>query len=197
MTGIRFIWPIDSVAVDLVLSGDRNLAMPNLIGFFRQRNAGDLVHGSCSVEQAEFYSCRILGKEGKVDALPIRSRSKRGWAAGPNGVAIHGVLFFQPCERIRRVCFLVIMLGMTMPRKWHCGHGVRTFLCSRLRKRGEDPIDERGQLARVFIELARATTNSIQQKNYETDSSYPRRHLHRSGLQQQRQRIPSIQRRTI
>jgi len=33
---------------------------------------------------------------------------------------------------MRRVCFLVIMLGMTMPRKWHCGHGVRTFHCSRL-----------------------------------------------------------------
>ena len=92
MSGSGIIRTINPVAIDLIQFREGNLAMPDLIGFFRQGNACDLVRGVRSIKEAEIDAGRILGKECKVDSLPVWSRSKRSRTSWPNSVAIHSML---------------------------------------------------------------------------------------------------------
>src|SRR5512141_31244 len=85
--------------------------MPDLIGLLLYSNARRLSVGVGSVEQAEFHSRSILGKDGEVDSLAIPCGSQ--WI-GPSRPRSHFsslriCLLVVKCNSLPAVCSLVTL----------------------------------------------------------------------------------------
>ncbi len=66
----------NAVAVQRARPQARNVAMPDLIGVFRQRQAFDFAL-SRRIEQTHFDFFSVFGKEGEIDPLAVPCRTER------------------------------------------------------------------------------------------------------------------------
>ena len=79
---------MDAVAVDEAGSCAVEVAMPDLVGFFRQGNAARLGGGVGGVEQAELDLRGVFREQRKIYARAIPGRAEGCGLAGPDRVVV-------------------------------------------------------------------------------------------------------------
>ena len=76
MAGVRLVRTVDAIAVDQTGTRGRQVAMPDLIGIFRQLDALELGL-AIRVEQAQLDLGGVRLEQRKIDAEPVPCRAER------------------------------------------------------------------------------------------------------------------------
>ena len=76
VSGFGFVWSIGAVTIADARPCRGQVAVPNLVGVFRQLDALEL-GSAIAVEEADLDPCGVSGKYREVDAEPIPGRTKR------------------------------------------------------------------------------------------------------------------------
>src|SRR5215831_5319865 len=76
VSGFGFVWSIGAVTIADARPCRGQVAVPNLVGVFRQLDALEL-GSAIAVEEADLDPCGVGGKYREVDAEPIPGRTKR------------------------------------------------------------------------------------------------------------------------
>ncbi len=84
--GLGIVGAVDAIAVELPRGHVRQIAVPDLVGPFGQRDPLRL-RVARGIEQAEFDPLRVSREEGEVDAGPVPRRAERMRAAGEHAAA--------------------------------------------------------------------------------------------------------------
>ena len=77
MPASRIVRTMHAVAVDLPRLHAGQIAMPHLVGLFRERNPTRLRPGPWPIEQAQFHPCRVLGEKREIDATGVGGGAER------------------------------------------------------------------------------------------------------------------------
>ena len=83
VAGGRLVRAVDAVAVERAGTRFRQVAVPDLVGIFRQRHPVDLA-GAGLVEQAQLDLGRIGREQGEIDAEAVPGGAQRVGPAGPD-----------------------------------------------------------------------------------------------------------------
>src|SRR5215471_19908079 len=76
MTMLRLVGPDGAIAVDQAGAGVGQIAVPHLVGAFRQRKAGDLA-ATRRIEQAKVDAGGVGGEHREIYAKPVPGRAQR------------------------------------------------------------------------------------------------------------------------
>src|SRR5229473_7281045 len=87
----RIVGSVDPIAVERAGTRIGEVTVPNLVGAFGQRVAGDLAD-TCCIEQAQLDLCRIGREECKVYPLAVPGGAERIGQARPYPSSWHAVL---------------------------------------------------------------------------------------------------------
>src|SRR5689334_2518804 len=85
MAVLRLIWAICPVTVDQAGTGLRQVAVPYLVGEFRQREPRHFASAG-GIEQAKIDSMGVGGENGEVGAKPVPGGTERDRCAGQKSV---------------------------------------------------------------------------------------------------------------
>jgi len=75
MTVPRLVRPIDTIAVEGPRPRIRQIAVPDFVGIFRQRNAVDLAN-TLRIEETELDPLGVRREQGEIDALAVPRRAE-------------------------------------------------------------------------------------------------------------------------
>jgi hypothetical protein len=75
MPGLRLVGAVDAIAVILAGSDVGDIAVPDLVGIFRQLDAQQLAL-AVAVEEADLDLRRIGGEEREIDPLAVPARAE-------------------------------------------------------------------------------------------------------------------------
>ena len=80
---LGIVSPVHPVAVELAWDDIVEIAVPNVLGAFGQRNALDLA-STLSIEQTKLDPSRVLGKKSEINAVAHPGRPERIRMARPS-----------------------------------------------------------------------------------------------------------------
>src|SRR5215472_511242 len=137
--GFWFVWPIRAVAVGGPRPGCRQVAVPNLVGVFRQLYALEL-GPAIQVEETDLDLGGVSGKDREVDAEPIPGRTKRERSPLAKACSEHRRELWAACSGIALADWWIDLLvhHQNYPRSGYLGEiGCRPL-----------PADNEGSLLR-------------------------------------------------
>src|SRR5260221_12198775 len=88
MTVPRLVRPIDTIAVEGPRPRIRQIAVPDFVGIFRQRNAVDLAN-TLRIEETELDPLGVRREHGEVDSLAVPRRTERTCLPRPDPPPCH------------------------------------------------------------------------------------------------------------
>ena len=99
MANQRIVRPMDAVSVELSRTHIRQITVPDVVRLFFENNSLSFRAISRKIEQAQFHSSRMFGKQSKIHSATVPGSTQRKWLSRPDS-RLHGKVH----ERVQFVC---------------------------------------------------------------------------------------------